>query len=232
MLLGDAGQRIYPGGYSLRALGVDVTGRAKRLTVGYRTGELIRELAERVLGGRRDDLDGRPEDAAGAFALRKGRAPVLCGFGTDVEQDAYLVERVRALLDRGYEPEEVAVVARGRKLLGRVYEALRHTGVAAHLVGSAGRGVNLVTMHSAKGLEYRAVFVVNCQFGQLPNYSVTKDLGPEDRTAAENRERQLLYVSLTRGRDALYVLWVGQPSPLIEPVLGPSCHGGPNVSPG
>jgi hypothetical protein len=219
MLLGDAGQRIYPGGYGLKALGIDVSGRSKRLTVGYRTGELIRRFAERVLGGRRDDLDGQAEDAADAFALRKGKVPVFKGFVSDAEHDTFLAERARSLIDGGYEAEEIGVIARGRKQLERVRAALRGARMPVTRVGEQVGGVNLVTMHSAKGLEYRAVFVANCQFGQVPNYAVTKELGSEDRRVAEERERQLLYVSLTRGREELCVLWVNRPSPLLEPAI-------------
>ncbi|MEW6273408.1 MAG: UvrD-helicase domain-containing protein, partial [Thermodesulfobacteriota bacterium] len=57
MLLGDAGQRIYPGGFSLRALGIDVRGRSKVLRINYRTTEQIRRAADRILGATCDDLD-------------------------------------------------------------------------------------------------------------------------------------------------------------------------------
>jgi superfamily I DNA/RNA helicase len=216
ILLGDAGQRIYPGGYSLKTLGINVGGRSKRLTVGYRTGELIRRFAETVLGRSRDDLDGQPEDAADAFALRKGKAPVLRGFASDADHDNFLVGRIQSLIEDGYDAEEIAIIARTRKHLERVREKLRGAGVTVAQIGEEAAGVNLVTMHSAKGLEYRAVFVANCQYGQVPNYAVTMGLDPEDRLVAEERERQLLYVSLTRGREELWVLWVNRPSAFLE----------------
>src|SRR5690606_35310915 len=37
MVVGDAGQRIYPGGFSLRALGIEVRGRSHVLRINYRT---------------------------------------------------------------------------------------------------------------------------------------------------------------------------------------------------
>jgi superfamily I DNA/RNA helicase len=219
LLLGDAGQRIYPGGYVLKDLGIDVVGRSRKLNVGYRTGEQIRRFAERVLGGSRDDLDGQLENAANAFALRKGKAPVLKGFASEAEHDNYLTEQVRSLIADGYEAEEIGVIARGRTPLRRVGDALRRAGIPITPVNDSSGGVNLVTMHSAKGLEYRAVLVANCQAGQVPSYAATKGLGQEDRRVVEERERQLLYVSLTRGREELYVLWVNRLSPFLEPAI-------------
>src|SRR5262249_32679769 len=49
-LVGDAGQRIYPGKYSLRSLGIDVRGRSHILRLNYRTTEQIRRFADSVLG--------------------------------------------------------------------------------------------------------------------------------------------------------------------------------------
>ena len=56
-LVGDAGQRIYPGGFSLRQLGIDVRGRSHVLRINYRTTEQIRRFADKLLPEMMDDLD-------------------------------------------------------------------------------------------------------------------------------------------------------------------------------
>ena len=59
--------------------------------------------------------------------------------------------------------------------------------------------VNLLTLHSTKGLEFSRVYVVGAEDGQLPGGSPTKALKPEEVEEA----RRLLYVGMTRTIDRL-----------------------------
>jgi DNA helicase-2/ATP-dependent DNA helicase PcrA len=61
--------------------------------------------------------------------------------------------------------------------------------------------VLLMTLHSAKGLEFESVFVVGLEEGLLPHSrSLTAPEGLEE-------ERRLCYVGMTRARDALHLSW-------------------------
>lgn len=61
-------------------------------------------------------------------------------------------------------------------------------------------GVELATIHAAKGLEWDAIFLVGVAEGLLPiSYAKT--------AAAREEERRLLYVAITRARDLLTVSW-------------------------
>jgi DNA helicase-2/ATP-dependent DNA helicase PcrA len=57
-------------------------------------------------------------------------------------------------------------------------------------------GINLLTIHTAKGLEFDVVFVAGLEQGTLPiNYKNDKDL---------QEERRLFYVAITRAKKALF----------------------------
>jgi DNA helicase-2/ATP-dependent DNA helicase PcrA len=58
--------------------------------------------------------------------------------------------------------------------------------------------VVLSTIHSAKGCEWQAVFVIHAADGVIPS-----DMSQSDADLEE--ERRLLYVAMTRARDRLYV---------------------------
>jgi DNA helicase-2/ATP-dependent DNA helicase PcrA len=67
-------------------------------------------------------------------------------------------------------------------------------------VGTEG-GVTLMTMHTAKGLEWRCVAVAGLEDGLFP---LARSLESLD---ALEEERRLFYVALTRAKDKLYLSW-------------------------
>ena len=63
----------------------------------------------------------------------------------------------------------------------------------------AGAGINLATIHAAKGLEFTAVFVIGCEENLFPHWrSLETPHGLEE-------ERRLMYVSVTRAERYLYL---------------------------
>jgi DNA helicase-2/ATP-dependent DNA helicase PcrA len=71
--------------------------------------------------------------------------------------------------------------------------------------GDSARGVNLLTLHRAKGLEFEAVFIPRLQEKELPS--------KQARTEAEvAEERRLLYVGMTRAKRVLWLTWSGKRS--------------------
>jgi ATP-dependent DNA helicase UvrD/PcrA len=74
--------------------------------------------------------------------------------------------------------------------------------------GAERRGVHLLTLHKAKGLEFDAVFLPRVQERELPIRQAKTE--PE---IAE--ERRLLYVGITRAKRHLAVTWSGRPSPFL-----------------
>jgi DNA helicase II / ATP-dependent DNA helicase PcrA len=75
--------------------------------------------------------------------------------------------------------------------------------------GDGARGVNLLTLHRAKGLEFEAVFIPRLQEKELPS--------KQARTAEEiAEERRLLYVGMTRAKRVLWLTWSGKRSRFLS----------------
>jgi DNA helicase-2/ATP-dependent DNA helicase PcrA len=71
--------------------------------------------------------------------------------------------------------------------------------------GGERRGVHLLTLHGAKGLEFEAVFIPRVEERELP---IRQAKRPDE--IAE--ERRLLYVGMTRAKRHLALTWSGEPS--------------------
>ena len=95
-------------------------------------------------------------------------------------------------------------------------------GVDVDLHDPRAERVSLLTLHAAKGLEFRVVFLVGCEDGLLPHR-----FGFDDAEAADvAEERRLFFVGITRARERLFLTharrrhWRGEirerfPSPFL-----------------
>lgn len=225
MLLGDSGQRIYGRKISLKSIGVDVRGRSFILKINYRTTAQIRAFAEKLLSPARDDLDEGWEDRSDTKSLLKGPEPHLHGFDTSTQQTEFVIRTISDLSKQGVALNDVAIFARTTDLLAPFEKALKAKRVPYRFlkretVKPPESGVNLGTMHRAKGLEFKVVFLADVSQNYVPFPAALKQLrDPNDQQDAKERERHLLYVSTTRARDEVYICWVGNQSDFLDPVI-------------
>lgn len=229
-LLGDDGQRIYSGRFSLKALGIDVVGRSHTLRINYRTTEQIRRFADRLLHNQSDDMDGSQESRKQTKSLLQGPDPYTQSFKTQAMERSFIAQKIGELHGDGLALDEIAIFSRTTRNLSLLETVLQSVNIPYHNLkqGSKTGAVNLGTMHRAKGLEFKVVFVAHVSDNQLPLSQVIAKV--QDKQIREDlvvRERQLLYVSLTRARDEVFVGWTGAPSRFLEEVLtAPSVESG------
>jgi len=112
-------------------------------------------------------------------------------------------------------------LGRMRSLASEFAEAHPDADIAAFLselarrfsAEESGRGVNLLTFHRAKGLEFDAVFLPYLLDGELPFRSGRAKADPDE-------ERRLLYVGITRARRFLFLTWPSDGKAKPSPFLG------------
>ncbi|MGH2735449.1 MAG: ATP-dependent helicase, partial [Actinomycetota bacterium] len=179
----------------------------------------------------------------GNFLSRPGARRALGHLGGRRATDVAARVRVAALKEGWLEGEEVDSIALGEQETTRQNDLARLVRLADEFddgVGTAGqflddlrerftsegggRGVNLLTLHRAKGLEFEAVFLVRLEEGELPFKRAKSD-------EAVTEERRLLYVGLTRAKRHLFLTRVaGSSKPsrfLAELGVGPRAGRGP-----
>ncbi len=194
--------------------------------IGKATQEFLQQQAE-ALGQSRwdllrlDELGGFPARSAAALSAFRDLILDLKAQSSALPLPAFL----QVLLDRtGYadlyrkdNPEDQARLENIREFLSAAQEFteaesynaetddlltafLDHVSLVTDLDGWRKEGgVSLMTLHSAKGLEFPAVAVAGLEDGLLPHYNA-------QATAEEiEEERRLLYVGMTRARARLFL---------------------------
>ena len=224
----DSHQRIYGRKITLSHYGIHVRGRSRRLTRNYRTTRQNLDLAFGILDpGAYEDMEGRAEEHR-YVSPRSGPEPLLI-HASDHDQE---IKEAGALLDLWLEedrdageegaPETIAVLVRDRYQRDAVVTGLAQQGIEVRPVDreAVGRGRPVVmTMHRAKGLEFRKVLLFDVSEDSIPRSLRDQRYSEADRTDALLRERSLLYVAATRARDQLAISWSGRKSPLLEEMV-------------
>lgn len=220
-LIGDGQQQIYPGGFSLFSIGVDVR-RGRRATVlraNWRNTYRIWRAAHAFAAD--DPFADLDDDAATArppqdapVPMRDGETPRIWhatpgGYDAEAELAAMIVEDA---LGAGAGAGDCAVLAPTNEQVKRALKALATAGVAAEDLGKyAGEHRDVVwvgTFHKAKGLEFKHVVVTGLSAATWP--VKRQGLDAEALDDARRRDTRAAFVALTRARDRLDVVYSGE----------------------
>ena len=149
---------------------------------------------------------------------------------------AYLAARLAELNATGVAWSDMAVLCRLRVQVAELAAALATRGVpCVHDLDEqieqptvpTAPAVRILTIHAAKGLEFTRVFLSGANVGVLPLLSRAPD-GDRERDADPAEERRLLFVALTRARDAVEISYQFRPHThgafgVASPLLLPLC---------
>jgi DNA helicase-2/ATP-dependent DNA helicase PcrA len=171
-----------------------------------RDGSFLRRPGPRGVLARLRRVDGSDDIAEAVEAITDAVGYAPDGASDDAgEEEATRqadLTRMRALAS------EYARAADGEATVHGFLAELEHRFAAER----EGRGVQLMTYHRAKGLEFDAVFLPRLLDGELPYRARKSEADPDE-------ERRLLYVGITRAREHLFLSWPREPRSAPSPFL-------------
>lgn len=181
-------------GAAAKRLGALLETRDALAARGLGPARLLEEVLERM--GYRAWLEGAVRGSASPERRREA-ARGLEGAREFVDAAAAFEARLRA------EGRAAPDSAEANALF---LEELALMGEADEPAGESG-ALSLLTLHAAKGLEFAAVGIVGVQEGLIPHARARDD------PASLEEERRLLYVGMTRAKEALCLSWAQERRP-------------------
>lgn len=113
-------------------------------------------------------------------------------------------------ISEGYYQDAAATMVDEEKLITPLADFLSHASLEAgdNAAAAGQEAIQLMTAHSAKGLEFKCVFVTGLEEGLFPHEnSIGNSVEGGDGTSVEavEEERRLMYVAITRAREQLFL---------------------------
>ncbi|MFC6013004.1 3'-5' exonuclease [Nocardia lasii] len=217
----DSHQRIYGQPVVLSRLGINIRGgRSAKLTLNYRTTAQNLHFAVSILeGGEYRDLEEGEESTAGYTSARLGPNPRLIECPSVTEELGVIADQIKQWIEVDkVAPGDIAVLARAQQDRDLIARALREREVNVEILDDelpGGDRALVLTMHRAKGMEFRCVILAGVDSEHVPSQAQLRGMPEEELAEAQQRERSLLYVAASRARDELVVTWSGQISELL-----------------
>jgi len=169
-----------------------------KLNLNYRSTESIVGASNEVIKHNKHKITKHIESS------KKSSSKIYAFVGKNLEENiAFSIQQIRHLQnEEGYTKEDILFLYRRSKMFSPYFKRFREEGVFA----------SYKTIHAAKGLEAKAVFVL----GLTEGYGGFPDIWMEDRifqvikstdhNLLLEEERRLFYVAITRAKDLLFLL--------------------------
>lgn len=173
--------------------------KAKTITLNlnYRSTQNIVGASNEVISNNKYKIDKELQ------ASKKSEHKIVVFAGIDDEENIrFCVEKVRELLTEGLKNDDILFLYRRSKMFSPYFFQFRKEGIF----------VQYKTIHAAKGLESKIVFII----GLTEGYGGFPDIWMEDRIFQVikkanhdlllEEERRLFYVAITRAKDKLFLI--------------------------
>ena len=218
LVLYDDAQSIYQKkrrSFSFASVGIQAQGRTSVLKLNYRNTAEVLALAMHCaqnLLAERAEAEGQMLTVSPSSAGRRGALPVFIQARSEAEEARLIGERIEQALAEGRSLQDIIVLCRIKRRMGLIAAHLRQRGWLVQSMSDpefttfnwSRSAIRLLTLHSAKGLEFPLVFVA------------CLDIMPWRSESIEDEVR-LLYVAMTRSTQELVLSAAGS-STMVERV--------------
>lgn len=224
LFVADTAQSIYDTSWLTRgrnftSIGLDMTGKSNSLAKNYRTTTQIAEAAYSLIA-KDNDIVQDENFVKPSLIDKQGNYPVLRAFSSLEREVEYVKQLIKEKLSKLYNYADIAVVARTNRLLQEVEKGfgkeIPNTIYSTNEMDFAKDDVKLLTMHSIKGLEFKAVILIGLSSKVIPNPAALAV--NEDKKFIESMERKLLYVGMTRATERLYLSYHDERSLFLKEI--------------
>ena len=108
------------------------------------------------------------------------------------QESQVLIKHIKNHIKEGVKPSEIAILYRNHQRSYDIRYAINQTYI---------KGIHILSLHQAKGLEFDVVFIIGLEEGSIPSYHAhtLSDL---------QEERRLFFVGITRAKSVLYLSYV------------------------
>ncbi|MGH2506340.1 MAG: 3'-5' exonuclease [Ktedonobacteraceae bacterium] len=229
MVLGDAAQTLYSRGFSWVQAGISARGHTSILRVNYRNTSRIAEAASQLIA-HNTLMRSSNEYVDPLWTQRDGYSPELLRSEHRYTQFDLVCEHILKLVGEQYRPADIAVLCPDNNSCKRCKDILIGKGLRAALTHDDDfnileEQIKIMTIHSAKGLEFPVVFLTGLIEGELPRLSRKDGQDEEEARLDIERARMLCYVGITRAADRLFLVTVrGEESRFIRELYGKIEH--------
>lgn len=213
--IADAAQRIYKSGLTWSEVGINVRGgRSVELKRNYRNTVQIIRAAMSLL----DHEDEKEEFTELEMVERNGDKPFIGYFDNFNDQLKYLM---RLLTEIDFHNFSVAVLHRRTGKSEILKQHFLNEGFKAEIIKDSSfidfhnDKIKISTMSSIKGLEFDYVFIIDLNDDIFPHPDGFADKNDDFHISTE---RRLLYTSMTRAKEKLFLFSSGKPSRFLAEI--------------